>query len=215
MRYVYFVRHGESEFNAGGIIKDEHEIALTQKGHEQAQFIAERVSHLEVDSIISSDLLRARQTAAHIAEKTGKSVETSALFRERKYPSSGLGLSLAHPSVQEVERLMIERFGDETYVHSDEELFSELKDRALLALTFLTERTDESVVVVTHGIFLRMLLAVAIFGSEVTGQEAAKIVQRFKTINTGLTLLEYDPSRWGSYAPWGIRVWNDHAHLAD
>lgn len=212
MKKIYLVRHGESEFNAGGVIKPENEIALTEKGHVQAEFIAQRAIKLIPEVIISSTLLRAVQTAEHIAAATGKNLETFEVFVERRYPSINLGLTLHHPKVQEVEKLMIDRFGDENYKHSDEELFPSLRERALRALQLLEERPEETIVLVGHGIFLRVLLSVVIFGKEVTQLEMATIVRAFKTQNTGVSLFEYD-SQKHYINPWTVRIWNDHAHL--
>ncbi len=212
MKKIYFIRHGESEANAGGIIRPENEIELTKIGHEQADFVGERVKNLDVDVIIASTLLRARQTAEHISKETGIEVETSPLFIERRYPSVGIGLTKHHPTVQEIEYLMINRFEDETAVHSDEETFVELKERTIQALEYLTNRPEENILVVTHGIFLRMLVAAAIFGRTLTQSETGKIVNVFKTKNTGISFLEYDFETNPKH-PWVVRVWNDHAHL--
>lgn len=213
MKKVYLVRHGESDFNAGGIIKDESEIALTETGHKQAEFIAQRALKLAPEVIISSTLLRTRQTAQHIAEATGKEIETSNLLVERRYPSGNVGLTNKDPLVKKVEQDMIKFFGDSSYIHSDEELFPQIKERALGVFALLEARKEETIIVVTHGVFMRVLLAVAIFGKELTAQETGKIVNAFKTRNTGITLLEHNPNEEDSLGAWSIRTWNDHAHL--
>jgi broad specificity phosphatase PhoE len=212
MKKVYFVRHGESDFNAGGVIKDESEIALTELGHQQAEFVGKRAMQLNPEIIISSTLLRARQTAQHIADATGKEIETSDLLVERRYPSGNIGLTNQHPEVKEIERLMITGFSDGIR-HSDEELFQDLKERAIKALEFLEARQEQTIVVVTHGIFLRVLLSVAIFGKEVSIEHMGKIINAFKTKNTGITLLEYNTNELDSLGSWSVRAWNDHAHL--
>jgi broad specificity phosphatase PhoE len=212
MKKVYFVRHGESDFNAGGVIKDESEVELTELGHTQAEFVGKRVSKLEPEIIISSTLLRACQTAQYIADATGKEIETSDVFVERRYPSGNVGLTNKHPEVKVIERLMITHFG-EGIKHSDEELFQELKERAIKAFELLEIRQEQTIVVVTHGIFLRVLLSVAIFGKEVTVEQMGKIINAFKTKNTGITFLEYNPDELDSLGAWSVRAWNDHAHL--
>ena len=213
MKRVYFVRHGESTFNAGGPILPEDEILLSEKGKEQARFLGQRASKLPIDVIIASSIRRARDTAHYIAEAVNKPIETSDLFIERVHPSGQHGLPSDHPMVQEITRNLMERFGDESYRHSDEEDFESMKKRAIAGLDLLRSRPEENILVVTHGIFLRVLLAVALYGEKLTQFEAGRIAKAFKTKNTGLSLLEYGAMHEGNAPEWSVRTWNDHAHL--
>lgn len=70
---IYFVRHGESEWNVADRICGATDIPLTQKGHEQAietGRVIER-SGISADQILFSPLSRAAETARHISEMTG------------------------------------------------------------------------------------------------------------------------------------------------
>lgn len=212
MKKIYFVRHGESTFNAGGIIDDDAQIELTELGHEQAEFLGQRARNLFIDVVIASTMLRARQTAEHIVKATGLPMDTSDLIIERRYPSGQRGMTLADPYVKEINHIMETRFGEDGAVHSDEETFEEIKERTIKALEYLKNRPEENILVVTHGIFLRMLVAVALFGPELTRREAGKIVNVFKTRNTGISFFEYN-EELQPHAPWIVRTWNDHAHL--
>lgn len=73
MGKIYFVRHGESEWNVADRICGKTDIPLTKKGHEQAietgKLIAEQ--KIEACEILYSPLLRAADTAKHISEITG------------------------------------------------------------------------------------------------------------------------------------------------
>ncbi|HVY72838.1 MAG TPA: histidine phosphatase family protein [Candidatus Paceibacterota bacterium] len=212
MKKIYFVRHGESDANAGGPLKPENEVSLTELGHEQAEFVGQRATKLGVDVIISSTLFRARQTAEHISQATGLPVETSDLLIERRYPSAGHGRTKDDPILKEILHALEVRFGEDDPKHSDEETFEEIKERVIKALEYLANRPEENILVVTHGITLRILVAVALFGPELTRREAGKIVNVFKTKNTGISYFEYDPELQ-PHAPWIVRTWNDHAHL--
>ncbi|MDP2655923.1 MAG: histidine phosphatase family protein, partial [bacterium] len=78
---VYFVRHGQSEGNVGTVFQPLNS-PLTEKGREQAEYIAERAASLSFESVVSSPLTRARETAEAIAKRTKKSIEFSDLFVE-------------------------------------------------------------------------------------------------------------------------------------
>ena len=73
MKAIYFVRHGESQWNVQDKICGATDIPLTEKGHQQAintgRVIVEAGIH--ADEILYSPLQRAAETARHISEMTG------------------------------------------------------------------------------------------------------------------------------------------------
>ena len=81
MKTIYFIRHGESIANAGGMTMPNAQIPLTEKGHGQAKLLAE---NWEVDTplILCSEFLRAQQTAGYLADKLQLSIETEPLLNE-------------------------------------------------------------------------------------------------------------------------------------
>jgi len=103
---VYFVRHGETEFNLKKILMGQrYDLDLNRKGVEQAKALAEIVP-TEVNIIFSSPLKRAFHTAMIIATKLGLSITSRDELEERDYGSlSGMtwdeiekktGFSLEH-----------------------------------------------------------------------------------------------------------------------
>jgi probable phosphoglycerate mutase len=81
---LWLVRHGESTWNRFGLIQGHDDRAvLTPAGVEQAHEVAARLALQSVVAIYSSDLDRARQTAAPIAARLGLPVHTDARLRER------------------------------------------------------------------------------------------------------------------------------------
>ena len=211
MKKIYFVRHGESEGNVGEI-RQTKETPLSPRGRSQAAYIAARAAKLPIDVIVSSTMVRAAETARSISETTGKEVEHSDLFVERRRSSEQLGKRKDDPVALEVDALLIENFAVPGYRYSDEENFDDLKRRAGEALEFLKNRSEQNILVVTHGIILRSLAARAVFGPELSARECELFIRTFHTENTGITVFEYDEERRN---PWGIWIWNDHAHLAE
>jgi broad specificity phosphatase PhoE len=211
MKKVYFVRHGESESNAG-LLRSTVEVPLTLKGRGQAEFIAERVSKLPVEVIISSTMTRARETAEVIGEKTLKDIEFSNLFTEARAASEVQGKPRDSEETVRISNLFFENFGKPDWRYSDEENFFDLKDRARNALAYLAARPEENIAVVTHGFFMRIVIAYAMFGEELTAKECQQFTRLFHMENTGLSVLGYDPEKNESW-PWWLWVWNDHAHL--
>jgi broad specificity phosphatase PhoE len=67
MRRIWLTRHGETEWNAGGKLQGHTDIPLNEMGRQQARALAARFASLELVSVWSSDLGRARETGAIIA----------------------------------------------------------------------------------------------------------------------------------------------------
>lgn len=83
---IYFVRHGQSEANAAGIIAGSDNPALTESGINQAQKTGVELINHDIQLVVCSPYLRAQQTAEIIAGEIGLSLEQIKVideFRER------------------------------------------------------------------------------------------------------------------------------------
>ena len=79
---IFLARHGQSEFNAEGRISGQLDPPLTAKGRKQAQLLARALDDERISSIYTSDLVRARETAAPTALAHGLPIRLSAALRE-------------------------------------------------------------------------------------------------------------------------------------
>lgn len=82
---LLFVRHGQTDDNARGLIQGRNDPPLNDNGLAQAERIAEILSHQDVSCIISSPLKRALQTADIISQKTGLVIELDDRLVERDF----------------------------------------------------------------------------------------------------------------------------------
>jgi probable phosphoglycerate mutase len=208
-KQIYLIRHAESEGNIGPVRQDTSS-PLSPAGQRQAAYMAERCAKLPLEVIVSSTMTRARETATTIQKKIGTPIEESGLFVERLRPSVQHGKPKDAPESLEIDERIRQNFG-EGWRHSDEENFDDLKARAEAALQYLANRPEQHVGVVTHGLFMSILLASAVFRETLTGPICRRVTRGFHMQNTGLSLLSFygneaDPS-------WVAWVWNDHAHL--
>lgn len=73
MKKLYFVRHGESEWNVLDKICGSTDVALTEKGKQQALDTGKKIleSGIKADEILYSPLIRAAETAMNISKMTG------------------------------------------------------------------------------------------------------------------------------------------------
>ncbi|MGP4016354.1 histidine phosphatase family protein [Saccharopolyspora sp. 5N708] len=75
-------RHGETDYNAAGRIQGHLDSSLTENGREQARRAAPVIARFAPDIAMSSDLTRARSTAAAFTEFSGTSVRFDKRLRE-------------------------------------------------------------------------------------------------------------------------------------
>ena len=79
------VRHGETRWNIENRYQGHGDSPLTEAGLAQAEALGRRLSHAAFDALVSSDLERARTTAARIAAFTGHPLQTDPRLRERNF----------------------------------------------------------------------------------------------------------------------------------
>lgn len=84
---VYFVRHGQTIWNVENKICGATDIALTELGHKQAVETGKKILEqgIKADEILYSPLIRAKDTALHIAEITGIPAREEARLKEQNF----------------------------------------------------------------------------------------------------------------------------------
>ena len=86
MGRLVLIRHGESEGNRDRIFTHTPEVPLTDAGHAQVRAAAEWVAaRYRPVAVVSSPFLRARQTAAILAERLALAVRVEEELRELRY----------------------------------------------------------------------------------------------------------------------------------
>jgi glucosyl-3-phosphoglycerate phosphatase len=76
-------RHGRTAWNAERRFQGHSDVPLDETGHAQARDAARYLAAMRPGAVYSSDLARATQTAAYLAELTGLPVQTEKDLRER------------------------------------------------------------------------------------------------------------------------------------
>ena len=211
MKTIYLVRHGEAENNVRTSPYFLAHPGLTDDGHKQAEIIAKRASHLPVEALIASTMTRAQETAEHISTRIGLPIESSDLFVERRCPTTLFDRLWDDPETQKILKEWEQTSVVDDVRVLDGENFADLRSRAQKALKYLEQRPESNLLVVTHGVFLRVLAAYMLFGESLIAGKSESFLWGMRTQITGVTVLKYDPKE--TRHPWHLLVWNDHAHL--
>jgi probable phosphoglycerate mutase len=152
---LLLVRHGQSEWNAAGLLQGQTpHVPLTELGHTQAAAAARELRSLRPGALISSDLHRAVQTAEHCAHATGLAVTLAPALREQGYGA------LEGRSSRELWDVV--DWTDPHWAADGGESLAELHARVEAYLKGLCAEPPAAVVaLVTHGDTIRAAQAVA------------------------------------------------------
>ncbi len=218
-RHVYIVRHGESNANTSGVDLGNDSL-LTEKGYAQAFSIAKRISHIKgIETIVTSPLRRAVQTAEIISQTVGIPFQENKLFTQRLRPSCVKNKRHTDPEVRKVMKEIFLGYLIPGHRHSDEENLDEIKIRMKNALDFLKDNPFQHICVVTHGMILRALFCAVFSGTDFTGQDFQRAIQSLEPDNIGVTYIRVKdesnvlvPGEMES--SWRLITWNDVAKFA-
>jgi len=155
------LRHGKSEGNAQHIFQGQADFPLNSEGQQQVQALAFRWAQdsTHFDHLISSPLLRARQTAEIIADKLRLKIEENHLLKE---VDNGQMAGLSLDKIDELFPLREDRLNPFTPIGGTGETWYELYLRAGRFLQLLTEYPPGNYLVVSHGGMINSLLWAAL-----------------------------------------------------
>jgi probable phosphoglycerate mutase len=160
MRLI-FTRHGESEANILKIISNRNlPHPLTEKGHQQASLLADRLTPLKIVAIYTSPILRAQQTANILAQKLGLPVQLADALREF---DCGLVEGRGDDEAWHAHHAVVEAWnqGDHFYCIPEGESFNDVRARFIPFVEGLVQeyaQSDGTVVLISHGSMLHQML---------------------------------------------------------
>ena len=202
MALLYLVRHGETTWNREGRFQGQADAPLSDRGHEQAAKVAVRLHGADIDLVVSSDLSRARDTAACIADRAGAPLVLEPAFRELSF---GAWQGYTRREIEE-------RFGDafvryladpdNAWPEGGESFLDAIERVRAAAERLVSGRTEERMAWVMHGGSIRALLC-SYLGWPVPRRGV------YRLDNAGVSLLELRAD--GSFV--SLHYMNDTHHL--
>ena len=159
-RRLVLVRHGRTAWNAEGRAQGHTDVDLDDVGQGQAAAMAPVVAAYAPTLLLSSDLARARQTAAHLETATGLDARVDARLREYD-TGERTGLTVAEYAAtlppEEAARWDVHSHVDAAGAESVEDVAIRLVPALQDVLDEL--EADQTAVLVLHGAALRVGVA--------------------------------------------------------
>jgi broad specificity phosphatase PhoE len=155
---VVLLRHGESTWNEQKLVQGQLDDArLSAKGRSQASAVAETLRDYDFKWIVTSDLTRARETAAIVDDALGLEVAIAPALRERSYGVyEGRPMSELPSSMTGIDN---GRVVDASARPEGGESLDDLYERCAKFVDSLRAAGNDRLLLVTHGGTIRALRA--------------------------------------------------------
>lgn len=181
---IYLVRHGETDFNAEGIVQGSGvDSSLNQAGRAQAEQLYQHYRYVPFERILTSGLQRTQQTVAPFAERNGYTLQSYVGFNEMAW---GIFEGVRHEGEVEIAfRETLERWarGEVHYAVPGGESPVAVADRTVATLSAnINLFPTGDILICTHGRAIRILLC-ALLGYDL------RHMQTFRHRNTAVNLL--------------------------
>lgn len=156
---LYITRHGETIWNTEKRLQGWKDSALTENGVENAKLLGERLKDTEFDMIYASPSTRARMTAELIKGDRELIIREEENLREINL---GEWEGRTHNDLEEAYPEEYHAFWNTPHLYKTKsgEDFYQLQARVKKVLTrIMGEHKDGNVLLVTHSVFIKALLA--------------------------------------------------------
>jgi probable phosphoglycerate mutase len=154
---IYLARHGQTAYNLEGRFQGQLPVPLDDTGRAQAADLAERAAAHGFATLWCSPLLRARETADAIAERTGLAPREDPRFMETD-AGDWTDRSFAEIQSEAPEQFAAFAAGDPDFAFPGGESFAEQEERVSAALQDV-EQGELPALVVCHGMVIRAAFA--------------------------------------------------------
>ena len=159
MTEIIIIRHGETEWNKTGRFQGHSDVPLSAEGRAQAAMLGENLAVDHVDMIYASDLTRAMETAAPLAQRFGLEVISDPLLRELNF-GAWEGRNFNDVNAENPNAMKNFYTDPEQADIPESEPFPEFQRRiAGRVREIVAQERGKRIVIVSHGASIRILLA--------------------------------------------------------
>jgi len=194
---IIFVRPGETNWNQIDRWQGWLDVPLNEHGELQARRLANFLRNIGVESLYTSDLRRASQTADIIAAACGLTPKADARLRERNI-GRWQGMTRDEAEIWFPDQYAAYNSERMTYRIPDGESVSDVRARMVEAFKLIEADSAETTVLVSHTVSIRALLMDIIDGY---------IPREHRLLNSSVTTIQREDNAWKIVAA------NDVLHL--
>ncbi len=198
---IYFVRHGETEYNKKRIVQGSGiDSSLNATGRAQASALFEKYKDVPIELVYTSKLKRTQQTGQHFINLPLPHIATADLNEINWGVHEG---QESTPFMINAYKDLINKWGNDEFDARLEEGESanELQDRLFNFLDELKSKTEKTIIVFTHGRTLRCLMCL------IEGKHLREM-ENYEHHNTGVFLVKFEDEKFE------VLMKNDTSHLS-
>jgi len=154
---IYVVRHGETEWNRGEIFRGTKDVPLNEVGKKQAEKVGRFFIDKDIVKIVSSPLMRAKQTAEAISKVTNVPVQRLDEFTDMNF---GIweGLSLKEVKDQYPKEFEIWRHTPHKLRVTNGETLFQVRKRMKKGFEKVVLGERGNIVIVTHRVLCKLIV---------------------------------------------------------
>lgn len=181
---LYLIRHGETEQNKTGILMGSTDTPLNDQGREQARQLRDRINALAIDTLFSSPLQRAVETANLVFGEQVPIITDSSIQEFHFGEWEGMHFSEIAKHYPDIWQLWLTDW-EKTHIPGGE-VFAAFQQRVIgFVEEMVSYNPGKNLAIVSHGGCIRSLLAHFFCGS------VSKGYWKFKVDNATLTEIEF------------------------
>ncbi len=193
MLEIYFVRHGETEWNQKGMLQGAKNSPLTEKGRNQAVKLGKALKDIKFDGFYTSPLGRAASTAELIMGDRDEALYILPEIREMSFGD------MEGKEKREFEKLHPREYNNlwtDALIYDPKEFngetFQEVDERVMEGLEHLVKSHPNGgrILVVSHGMTLKNIF------SHILGHGLDKYWEDPVPENTSLTIVKYENEKF-------------------
>ena len=201
MTEIIIIRHGETEWNKTGRFQGHSDVPLSEEGRAQAEALGKNLVVDHVDAIYASDLTRAMETAAPLAERFGLPVIPDPQLRELNF-GAWEGRNFNDVNAENPDAMKNFYNDPEQANIPDSENFTDFQRRvAGRVREIAAQERGKRIVIVSHGASIRILLANLL-------SMPIRSIWHLSQLNTAVNKIRFDDDGFAI-----VTLMNDTSHL--
>lgn len=207
MKHVFFIRHGMTKANIDHIFQLDSE-PLADEGLQQVESILTKIKDLKIQSIYSSKMERALQTAKRIGLEFNVAIKEEERLNEIRSATSIHGKSVYDPEcIDLVARIDVGYTNRHQNAIADEELYKDITQRVSSFLSDISASKDQYIIAVTHHRLISFILA-QMLDYQIDNSIHSHFEHLFNLSNASIVHVTYDMDAVNRYtkrlSPWRL-----------